>query len=267
MIPNNNQQTAEANLRLAADITERRGWAVARLVAASVERGRGWGVSDANSVTDGVSEKVSINKATQILRMGDKTISAYLNAWDRAAEHGLATPAADLAPEDGQSADLPDADWSEYYISTNFPGVTRDTHGDQGTPTPEPAPAPLPEPADTHRTVREAIKSDPQVQQIARKALDEVYTEQAQSNRRNNPPREETQRDGDQYDLAALVKARKIKRDIGELVGMVNDLGSGWDEALTGEVDWCINALQAIRSSLSGQSMDDALAALLDGEA
>lgn len=263
MIADNSQRQAEANLQLAADTIERTGWTVARLIAASVERGKP-GRPAGNAPDKCISGKVSIRAGAELLRKGQDTIRGYLAAWDRAAADGLCKPAAELVPEEGLTANLPEAAWSEYYITTNFPGVDRDTHGEDKTPAPTPQLDPSPLPVSTQ--VRDAIKSDPQAQQAARDALDEVYTEQAQTNRRNNPPREETQRDGDQYDLAALVKARKIKRDIGELVGMVNNLGSGWDEALTGEVDWCINALQAIRSSLSGQSMDDALAALLNGE-
>ena len=265
MITNNSQRMAEANLRLAADAMERTGWTVARLIAASVERGKP-GRPAGNAPDKCISGKVSIRAGAELLRKGQDTIRGYLAAWDRAAADGLCKPAADLVPEEGLTADLPDAAWSEYYITTNFPNVGSDTHGEDDTPRPSPDPLPEPEPADVRESVREAIKSDPQVQQAARKALDEVYTEQALNNRRNNPPREETQREEDQYDLAALVKVRKVKRDIGDLVGMVNNLGTGWDEALVGEIDWCINALQAIRSSLNGQSMDEALAALLNGE-
>lgn len=148
MITNNNQQTAEANLRLAVDITERRGWAVARLIAASVEvRSHGGDRRSDQVVSNDL--KLGLSAAAQILRMGDKTISGYLKAWDRAAEDSLVTPAADLTPADGQSATLPDADWSEYYVTTTFPTVTNETHGEEDAPTPAPAlnPSPLPIPA------------------------------------------------------------------------------------------------------------------------
>ena len=114
-----NHSLAEANLRLAADTMERTGWTVARLIAASVAPGAGQGAR--TSLPQ--AEKLGVDRAAKVMAKSNHTIKAYLAAWNAAADDGLCIPSSDLAPEDGATANLPDAEWSDYYTNTKPRGV------------------------------------------------------------------------------------------------------------------------------------------------
>lgn len=106
----NDMSIAEKNLHQAAEVETSSAWTVARLIAASVAGKQG-------SRSDLVSQdmKFGVNEAAAMMGRSNKTITAYLNAWNAAAADGLCTPSSDLTPEDGWTAAMPDAaDWEKY---------------------------------------------------------------------------------------------------------------------------------------------------------
>lgn len=102
--------TAQRNLSEAAEIEKSSNWTIARLIASSVEASQG-------RRSDLVSQdmKFGINEAASVMGRSNKTIRAYLDAWNAAAADGLCAPSSDLTPEDGWTAHMPDAeDWEKY---------------------------------------------------------------------------------------------------------------------------------------------------------
>lgn len=160
----NNTNTAQRNLEQAAQIETSSAWAVARLIAASVEKSQG-----ARSDLRSRGRKLTIAEASSVMSRSEKTIRAYLNAWNAAAADGLCTPSSDLTPEDGWTADMPEPMEWEKYKNPNSHSGPRKTE----TVPAEPVKAAAQwTPAQRQEVVRDLIANDPEVAAVARQSVE-----------------------------------------------------------------------------------------------
>lgn len=115
---------AERNLRLAGELDRGNKWAVARLIAASVEFvGAGRRAIDSQE-----SIKLTGLEASKVMGRSRDTIRAYLNAWNNAAADGLCAPSSELSPDDADTAVMPDAElWDEYKVNNSHSAPNTDT--------------------------------------------------------------------------------------------------------------------------------------------
>lgn len=114
------ESQAHQNLIDAASIDRSTGWTKARLIACSVEPGKQGGKHPVR----GRNDKLTIDEAADITKMSDKTIRAYLKAWNKAADGLRCTPSKALTPADGTTARLPeDTFWDSYWIATLSKGT------------------------------------------------------------------------------------------------------------------------------------------------
>ena len=282
-----NHSLAEANLTQAADAMERTGWTVARLIAASVASGSGQGARTSRPA----AEKLSVHRAADLMSKSHHTIKAYLIAWNAAAANGLCVPSADLTPEDGWTATLPDADWTEYYTNTKPRGVgidqvekraaedaeyrerlARIVNGG-GTPSPigeairtisEAASSDhqmdkIATSGDAHRFIRRAIERDPKAQQAARQALDEVY----ENSPKPYPNEPKSSPADDATDL--IYELRKLHKGIDNIVNLVNSGAARVtdEQAVLREISWLRTALGYIEDGVKSDNLADQVADFL----
>lgn len=117
---------AERNLRLAGELDRGNRWAVARLIAASVNnagRGRPRKIAPGSEYS-----KLSVDMATKVMGRSHETIRAYLTAWNAAAADGLCAPSSELSPDDADTAVMPDAElWDEYKVNNSHSAPNTDT--------------------------------------------------------------------------------------------------------------------------------------------
>lgn len=259
------QSLAVNNLNQASQlIAGNTGWAVARLIASSVKVGTP-GRPKTHAVHD-IPQKVSIKQAEGILGKSQDTIARYLDAWAKASADGLCTPASELTPEDGQTADLPDAaDWDRYY------NPRRNTPKPPVTTQPEPSVAAQQMTDDeTSEFITKAIQANPAHESAARKALDDAYTvraEKSQAKLQRSKDEAEARRKDDQLhtSLGLIVKLRKVQRDVKELFDAADGIAplSGDNlDAVAEVLDSVESSLASFRSYLNGTTNWDA--ALVD---
>ena len=160
----NNINAAQRNLEQAAQIETSSAWAVARLIAASVEPAKR---GPKSFVPQGT--KLGTTEAATVMGRSKSTILAYLNAWNAAAADGLCAPSSDLTPEDGWTADMPDPMEWEKYKNPNSHSGPRKTE----TVPAEPAKAAAQwTPAQRQEVVRDLIANDPEVAAVARQSVE-----------------------------------------------------------------------------------------------
>ena len=140
----------EGSLERAVRLT-REAWArkdaaaveVAAGIACMVKRGAGQGTSRSQDR----EVEVSVIEASRRLRKAEKTIRAYLDAWDRLAANGLCAPSTELTPDDLDSLVLPSAeDWQAEWQGNSHsrPTKTEPTVSERDWPVvPEPTPEEL----------------------------------------------------------------------------------------------------------------------------
>ena len=125
---------ARTNLRQAGEIEKSAQWAKARLIACSAQRGAGHGGSRSSASRDALA-KLGIRPASKEMGVSDKTVAAYLDAWNAAAADGLCAPSTDLTPADGWTAEMPDPeDWAHYW-GGNSHSTPAPVFGERGGPT------------------------------------------------------------------------------------------------------------------------------------
>lgn len=131
---------AERNLRLAGELDRGNRWAVARLIAASVETGSGHGGNRrSNQDVPGDILKMGVVPAAKVMGRSHNTVRSYLTAWNSAAADGLCAPSSELSPDDADTAVMPDADlWDEYKVSNSHSTPKNDTERVTFSP-PEPS--------------------------------------------------------------------------------------------------------------------------------
>lgn len=299
-----NHSLAEANLRLAADTMERTGWTVARLIAASVD-GTSAGGRPSKTGAAGAGSKVSASQAAALMSKSKHTILAYLAAWNAAAADGLCVPSSGLTPEDGATANLPDAEWSDYYTNTKPRGVGIDQVEKRAAEDPEyrnrlaEVVAPERTPAATlnewagsehqmkgilsgttgsgsaaRRFIREAIKADPAVALEASQALEgrakesDFAARAARADERDEAERKD--RGGVRY-LAAdglLVTAkRKLREAINEIhEAKLSDEHRDLIRERAAEIAQLAQMLRAEADGNASVDWDAELASLMGGE-
>lgn len=158
----NDMTTAQKNLKQAAEIEKSSAWSRARLIAASVED-----QDNRGGVRDTTQGKVSFNAASSVMAMDKRTIRSYLDAWNAAAADGLCAPSSDLTPDDGWTADMPDAaDWEKYKQgnSHSAPRKVETVPAEPATATQQWTPE------QKREVVRQLITEDPEVATVAREA-------------------------------------------------------------------------------------------------
>lgn len=158
----NGMTTAQKNLTQAAEIEKSSAWSRARLIAASVED-----QDNRGGVRDTTQGKVSFNAASSVMAMDKRTIRSYLDAWNAAAADGLCAPSSDLTPDDGWTADMPDAaDWEKYKQgnSHSAPRKVETVPAEPATVTQQWTPE------QKREVVRQLITEDPEVATVAREA-------------------------------------------------------------------------------------------------
>ena len=121
---------ARTNLRQAGEIEKSSRWTIARLIAASVGRSK---PGPKSSVPQGT--KLGVKEAARVMERSNRTIAAYLSAWNAAAADGLCAPSTDLTPADGWTAEMPDPeDWAHYW-GGNSHSTPAPVFGERGGPT------------------------------------------------------------------------------------------------------------------------------------
>lgn len=131
---------ARTNLRQAGEIEKSSRWTIARLIAASVGRSK---PGPKSSVPQGT--KLGVKEAARVMERSNRTIAAYLNAWNAAAADGLCAPSTDLTPADGWTAEMPDPeDWAHYWGGNSHSAKPEPTVSERDWPVvPEPTPEEL----------------------------------------------------------------------------------------------------------------------------
>lgn len=116
---------AERNLRLAGELDRGNKWAVARLIAASVEPASHGG--DRASKCPQGHLKLGLKVAAEVMGRSHHTIRTYLAAWNAAAADGLCAPSSELSPDDADTAVMPDAElWDEYKVNNSHSAPNTD---------------------------------------------------------------------------------------------------------------------------------------------
>lgn len=242
------------------------GWRLGLLVARNVEKGSGDGIND--RYREGVSRetpsKVSAREFAEQAGTTAARVLRHLEAWDRAAADGIVPPADTLTP--GQDVGL-DADklgeWSTYYRSVGSLDRRSPAHrkaieaaaAEEGT-----TPEQVQRASASKAAIAAAIKTDPNIREAALRALDTYRPT------RSTDDTTPTSKRRDQ--LGLITEFRKLHIAIDRIARLVVEDGvvvsDGERGALIEEVDWLANALGLIKSGLSAESLDKALAAILD---
>jgi hypothetical protein len=121
-------RTWENNADDFASLDRGEAWPFARLVACSVERGAGNGRPRTSAITEVSNGKVSMKAFAARAGTDDKRVARYLAAWDRAAEAGHVTPAAELTPADVTTAAIRNGvKFADFYDASDAGGRPRDS--------------------------------------------------------------------------------------------------------------------------------------------
>lgn len=221
-----NKITWKDNAEQFAALDRQEGWTFARLVACSVEKGKGHGGDRSKPTAVGLNEKVSAGVFATEALTSDKRVLRYWDAWESAAKEGLCTPSADLAPGDVESIAQPPHDtWSTHYRSIK--GV-----GDDDSLSSKAADI-----TRNKKALADAIKADPKTRDAAiaaaiesdRGAVNEAMIQESRKKfeaakakaAEQKAARDQRRRDGTMSDEE---KEREFARTSGPLDGMIGDM-------------------------------------------
>lgn len=216
---------ARTNLRQAGEIEKSSRWTIARLIAASVEQAKA-GRPAKNLGPRTEISKLSIIAAAEVMSRSEKTIRAYLNAWNAAAADGLCAPSTDLTPADGWTAEMPDPeDWAHYWGGNSHSAKPEPTVSERDWPVvPEPTPEErIQKFEDTReRLINEGYLPKPRTEE-ERKADAKEFVESLIGNTKRQPPPATPE---DQFAKALNAVGAAIKTNHGVNEALLNE--DGW---------------------------------------
>lgn len=227
--------TAQRNLAEAAEIEKSSNWTIARLIASSVETAKA-GRPAKNLTPGSENAKLSIIAASKTMSRSQDTIRAYLNTWNAAAEDGLCTPSSDLTPEDGWTAQMPDAEDWEKYKNPN----SHSTPAPKSTIPPNPVPVQnftefvnQATPEQKREVVADLIRTDLDVEKTARNAVEEKRAERTE---RMEPIRQRAEqaqkaRDAEDSKSAGFFKWMEVVGFIADAKKHIKESSRALDEA------------------------------------